>query len=869
MSAEIPVPCSAPARSSLAWPLLAFGLLAASGFSALGYQIVWIRQSSLWLGHETPAVLAVVAAFFGGLAAGALLLGGRIGRSRAPARWYAGCEAVVGLWSLVLVVLMPVVSDWLLGVIGAGPSAAWQWTVAFLGTLLMLLPATAAMGATLPAMERVLATLRPSRRTIASLYAGNTFGAVAGVLATAFWLVPAFGLVRTAVVCAVLNVVCAGLAMVLRFEAASAPRNEDSAAGGVLIMLAATGVLGIGYEVLAVRVLSQVAENTVYTFALLLAVYLVGTAVGAASYRARRLSGAGGERVRDRLLALLAMACLVGGIALWNADTIKAGVAGTLGPGMPAALAAEAAMAIAAFLGPTLVMGALFSHLATQARERGIGLDRSLGVNTIGAALAPFLVGVLLIPVVGSKGSLLLIVAGYLALMSPRAWRTPTAWVAGAGVAVLAVFAPALAFIDVPPGGKIISYREGASAAVSVVEDASGVSRLRIDNREQEGSSSSLFADARQALLPLLLHPAPRHALFLGLGTGVTASAAAEDPRLEVDAVELLPEVVEASAHFTRAFGDGKPNPRLHVIVADARRFARTVPQRYDVIVADNFHPARSGSGSLYTVEHFRAVRAHLEPGGLFCQWLPLHQLDLETLRSIVRSFLVVSPDATLVLATNSLETPVLGLIARARAAPFDRSQLRSRLSSPDSGLAPSRFGLVDEYAVLGSFVAGPASLARFAGPAPINSDDAPVVVYSAPRLTYARDSLPRDRLLLLLRELRITPDEILDAASDRTGADRLAAYWTARNRFIEAGRDVQVSSDVRQMLAQVRGPLLDVLHISPDFRPAYDPLLRMAIALGRIDAQQAQSLLDELVSLQPARPEAAEASRRLGDNPR
>ena len=62
-------------------------------------------------------------------------------------------------------------------------------------------------------------------------------------------------------------------------------------------------------------------------------------------------------------------------------------------------------------------------------------------------------------------------------------------------------------------------------AAVSVVEDADGVARLRINNRQQEGSSATLRVDARQAWLPLLLHPAPRRALFLGLGTGVTASA--------------------------------------------------------------------------------------------------------------------------------------------------------------------------------------------------------------------------------------------------------------------------------------------------------------------------------------------------------
>ena len=365
-------------------------------------------------------------------------------------------------------------------------------------------------------------------------------------------------------------------------------------------------------------------------------------------------------------------------------------------------------------------------------------------------------------------------------------------------------------------------------------------------------------------MLPLLLHPSPRRALFLGLGTGVTASSAAEDSLLQVDAVELLPEVIEASVYFRRMVQDDAHNARLHLMTADARRFVRTTRDRYDVIVSDNFHPARSGSGSLYTVEHFKAVQHRLTEGGLFCQWLPLHQLDLETLRSIVRAFLIVYPRGWAMLATNSLDTPVLGLVARGEADRFDVGQVRARLSGVAMPRSPVEFGISDDLALLGSFIAGPRSLARFAGNAPLNTDDHPVVAYRAPRITYVPDSLPRDRLIALLREVEISPDELLAAPRDSAWASRLAAYWAARNRFIEAGRDVQPTSDVRRMLAQVREPLLSVLHISPDFRPAYDPLLRMAIALGPIDVRAACALLTELKHAQPSRLEAQRALRDL-----
>ena len=852
------------------WPSLA--LMAASGFAGLGYQIVWTQQCAAWLGHESAAVLAVVAAIFGGLAVGALALGPRIERSAVPLRWYAGCEAAIAAWAGVLALAMPGVGEWLLQVTGPEPTPVGQWAIAFTGTFVLLLPATAAMGATLPAMERLGAQLGGAGRSIAAHYASNTLGAVAGVLATAWWLVPTLGLVRTAAICIAANAACALAA--LRWlpdgEPAPPPASVDpSTRAAVLWPLAITGLLGIGYEVLVVRVLSQVAEDTVYTFAMLLAVYLLGSALGAAAWQRWRALWTDPHRARDRLLCGLSMACLASAAGLWGAQGLKDLLTSAAdGGGMAAAVAVEMALALAAFLLPTLAMGALFSHLCAQAGAAGIGFGRAIGVNTLGAALAPPLFGVWLAPAAGPGIALILVGAGYLALATPRTWRRPIAWLPAGAALALFVWAPPLAFIDVPPGGHVVSYREGALAAVSVVADADGVSRLRIDNRQQEGSSESSVVDARQALLPVLLHPAPRHALFLGLGTGMTAAAAAGDTELQVDAVELLPEVIAASRLFTQALDDGVPNPRLHLGAADARRFVRSSRRHYDVIVSDNFHPARSGSAALYTVEHFRAVRARLAPAGVFCQWLPLHQLDLATLRSIVRAFNRVFPQGTALLASNSLETPVIGLVGRADDGRFGLDALRHRLATARFTRPIAASGLSDEYALLGSFVAGPRALARFAGDAPANTDDHPVVSYLAPRITYAPDTLPRDRLIELLGAWTVSPADVLRDDADVGTTRRLAAYWAARDRFIVAGRDVHAVASARDMLAQVGAPLLDVLSTSPDFRPAYDPLLRMALALADSDAPAAAALLGTLVRLQPGRPEAREALRVLHPDP-
>jgi spermidine synthase len=282
-------------------------------------------------------------------------------------------------------------------------------------------------------------------------------------------------------------------------------------------------------------------------------------------------------------------------------------------------------------------------------------------------------------------------------------------------------------------------------------------------------------------------------------------------------------------------------NPRLRILAADARRFVRTAPELYDVIVADNFHPARSGSAALYTVEHFTAVQKRLAPGGLFCQWLPLHQLDLPTLRSIVRSYTNVFPRSWAMLATNSLDTPVIGLVARRDGERIELEGVRERLRNLRMPRSAAEFGIVDDLALLGSFIAGPDSLSKFAEGAPLNTDDHAVVSYLAPRITYAPTSAPRDRLLELLANVDNDSGELLAGATDAGWNSRLAAYW------------------------RVREPLLAVLRISPDFRPAYDPLLQMAGALASSDSAGARELLMQLASRQPDRPEATEALHALG----
>jgi len=833
--------------------VLAILLMFASGACGLVWQMVWTTQFGLALGHEIVAVLSVVAAFFGGISAGSFLLAQRLERSLYPGRWYAGLEALIAIWALLVAFLAPIVlphfSQW----IGAEPSAVWHWALAFFIPLIALLPATLAMGATLPAMERLLR--RGDSQALGNVYAANTAGAMAGLLFAVFFFVPSLGLLSTSLVFAAVNASCALLA----WQFWGGQFNRDSSlnesepnraqtvdastqlvtAQAVALRLFLTGLLGIGYEVLAVRVISQVTENTVFTYAILLAVFLMGTALGAVIIKRASLTLYVTVERTDQAIGALIVSIFVSGISLWWADQSYALPARWFGPSAATALAGEWVAGMTAMLLPSMAMGALFTLLCRQAQQIRMPLGTALGINNLGSALAPILVGLLLLPYAGAAVVLFILIAGYLALRSIKSWSKPAGWVAVGALALLAIFAGPLRFVDVPPGGRLITYREGVMAAVSVVADADGVARLHINNRVQEGSSASGQVETRLAQMPLVMHPSPRTALFLGYGTGYTANAAALDPRVSVKAVELLPEVIDAAGIFALKQGAPASASPVATVAADARRYVQSTTDRHDVIVADLFHPARNGAGSLYTVEHFAAVRSRLEPGGLFCQWLALHQMDIETLRSIVAAFVQVYPNAVAVLASNSLDTPVVGLISRPDQPAWQVETVRSRMTEVSPRMAKALKGakLEDEFAVLGSIMAGPLALKEFVRDATLNTDDRPVVNHRAPWVTYSPQETPRKRLELLMQQLAPNAKDVVGPAQSADAA-RLEAYWAARAKYLAFGMTVRPTPDPRVMLDQLRLPLLEMVKTSPDFRPASEPLLALAEAVRETDPQ-------------------------------
>ena len=152
--------------------------------------------------------------------------------------------------------------------------------------------------------------------------------------------------------------------------------------------------------------------------------------------------------------------------------------------------------------------------------------------------------------------------------------------------------------------------------------------------------------------------------------------------------------------------------------------------------------------------------------------------------------------------------------------------------------------------------------MARFAADAPLNTDDHPVVSYLAPRATYEPEATPAVRLATLLQQWSVEAQDVLGPQATGPAPERLKAYVQARRHYLAAGVGVQAVADPVRMLAQVRQPLLATLQMSPDFLPAYEPLLRLAVALKARDPLASEALLQDLTRLAPAQPGAWAALR-------
>ena len=806
-----------------AWAALCFF---ASGAAALLYEVAWSKQLSYVLGNSLHAVATVVAAFLAGLAIGARLLGVPLAARGNGVRTYAWLEMGVGLLGLVWLPILrgidPVVGALYRALGGEGSAFA---VARFLLLFALLVPPAALMGATLPVLVARFekAWVGP---VLARLYAVNTFGAVAGSVAAGFVLMPGIGLMRTTWVAAALNAGVSALAwtMSARGEArASADASVPRAAAAqpppgprwitpiFALLFALSGLSALAFQIAWVRLFGLVFGSSVYSFSAVLGVYLLGLALGSAAAGlalGRGTSFAAFGRLQLGLaLSTALMAHAFSRLPDWMWQMVQ-----RAGDRWAPLFLSEVGATALLLLVPCALLGAVFP-VATRLLQRHDGGDAAglaYAVNTAGTIAGSLVAGFFAVPTWGVQGTHLAAVLlslaiglGALAMSRLRREGSPWDWAVALGavaaVGVLAVGAPrwdpalmsagvyrpiqasqigrraeagqGSPMSQVTHFERVLYYREGINGSVMVGTDREGLNRwLRVGGKV-DASTGDMETQVLLGLVPAAMADSGARSLVIGLGSGITASAALAAGAGPTDVVELEPGVVAASRFFHEPGASPLDDPRVSLIVGDARTHLAHSGRRYGMVVSEPSNPWIAGINNLFTVDFYRLVRDRLEPRGVFCQWLQLYELSPETLSSLMASFLEVFPSGQVYSVWRGIELLLV-------AAPDNARLSLRRLETPGATRLLGRAN-IRSAEQLPFYYGSPLSSYRAAARgAPLNRDDRPIVEYRAPRDLVAAGRAADPRVLAMIQFAERRPESLF---GDWTAED----WYTSRARLM------------------------------------------------------------------------------------
>jgi spermidine synthase len=754
-----------------------------SGATGLIYEVLWMRMLGLVFGATTLAVSTVLAAFMGGLALGSALAGRLAHRIRKPLSVYGWMEIGIAAYALLVPFLFRWVDNlyaliWQQFQPGFFTFSLWRFVL----SCLMLLIPTTLMGATLPVLSAaLLRSLGQGATAVTRLYACNLVGAILGTLAAGFLLLPAFGVRVTIVVAAAINLIVGLIALVLqkRLVVGEAERpvvvNTDRNLFWFFAAIA-SGFVTISTQVSWTRILTMVIGSSTYAFSIVVALFLIGLAVGAwfvgrkdRSAKLRRwmivveLLTAG-----SLLLSLYVVNRLPWLLISFGRNLQISSWAGLLG--------LQIMSATLLILAPALLMGMVMPLVlvwATGDPARAVSrVGRTYAVNTIGAIAGAFLTGFVLIPITSTKFALILsaatcvIVAG-LAYRPAETSREPLlkrSLAIGAipiVIFILMILAPPMNLADLSIGAydtlvrelartregptetagqpvgpdihKLLMYDEGPTATVTVRQDGDIIS-MAINGRTN--ASDSMFDMPTQVMLgqlPLFVAPRLEKGLIIGYATGVTVGSMLQSPIQSVTCIELEPGTVAGSRFFQHVNNRPLDDARASLIIDDARTFLRVTPNRYDIIVSEPSHPWVPGVANLFTQEFFELGRERLSEQGIFVQWVQIYQLSTESLRSVLATYHKVFPHVLMFRVGGRGKD----LLLIGSNQPLNLDRLPERIGDPRVAAELARVNLNSEADVRSWFVCDEKRLGPAVAGATINTDDNMHIETTVPRETF------------------------------------------------------------------------------------------------------------------------------------
>jgi len=737
-------------------PLLLL-LFAGSGCSALIYEIVWYQLLQLVIGSTVISLGVLLATFMGGLCLGSMALPRiRSLAGRHPLRVYALVEMGIGICGILVLFGMPLVDRVYVAAVGHGfPAMLLRAVVA----AACLLPPTVLMGASLPAASRWLRATPEGVSWMGLLYGGNTVGAVFGCLLAGFYLLRVYDMATATLVAAAINgaVALIGFGMASRTphqagaeEPPATPPAAEAAprSGAVYVTIALSGACALGAEVVWTRLLGLLLGATVYTFSIILAVFLAGLGIGS-GVAAALVRGVARPRVAIGWCQML----LAGAVA-WTAYMLANSLPyWPINPLLSTSpwytFQIDLARSIWAILPAALLWGASFPLALAAVASRGRDAGRMVGgiyaANTAGAIVGALAFSMFLIPAVGTQGCerALILLSALSALFALAPPLRPKPGVLLLAAAVVAAVFLAMSVSGVPSmliaygrritisanSSQILYAGEGMNASIAISRWNDGAVQFHVSGKVE--ASTEPYDMRLQRMLghmPALLHPNPRSVLVVGFGAGVTAGSFVLHPEVKRIVICEMERMIPPVA--TRFFGKENNHvlhdPRVEMVYDDARHFVLTTREKFDVITSDPIHPWVKGSATLYSKEYFELVKQHLNPGGIVTQWVPLYESDLSTVKSELATFFDVFPSGTVWgndTAGGGYDTVLLG---QAEPTKIDVDQLQAKLERPDEARVAASMrevGFNSAIALLSTYAGQGPDLKSWLADAEINRD--------------------------------------------------------------------------------------------------------------------------------------------------
>lgn len=790
---------SNPVRRDLKVLHLVFFL---SGITGLLFGMVWIRLFSSIFGSTTSATGVVFSAFLIGLALGSYLFGHLIDRLRWIVLIFAILEMAIGFIAAALPFILDIVEvryrplflqhlESHLTILGI------QFIISF---IVLFLPAIL-MGGMLPVLGRYLVKQGQSAtRDIGRIFALQTLGASIGCILTGFVLFIQLGVRLTLFSAAGLNIVAAILVILILRQRLIISKQEykqdqqrwvkvipvpQHIISYVLLLFFCSGFTALAYEVILKRMLSLLMGSSLYSFSLMMTIFLLGLACGSALIArtsSRSLRAIFWFGIIEIIIGSLS---IIGFFLCPQLPGVFLKLFVSMGSGYDwiSILYVQIIFTFFVIFPITLLFGMTFplviGYMSTQYENIGRIIGKSYSIMVFGAISGTLITGYVLLPYFGTMRSLICIAVlnvglGILAIVHKSSTPlktltlvvflslslgsayllTPSTELLAIGVFDVSQFASSSGEIkteSILEKQKQLFFLEGPTASVAVFQDDdddAGLS-LKVNGRSINGGGLQVSKNLKLlGHLPMMFHANPQHVLVVGLGMGVTAGITSFYSPEQILIVEPIPEIVQCAQYFTDHNNNVLNKPFVKVLNNDGDNYVALTDQIYDVITSDPMHPLVTGSGKLYSVEYYHHCLTKLSDNGIFCQWLPLHRLSQRDIQILLASFIDVFPDGNLWLSGFDAfligsNKPLNVPMARIRKY-FNDPRIHNDLEDIFRGnpLNVISCGLLDS-----------SDIKKLIQNAPLNTEDFPIIEYTIPKSMYSVNYIENVRLLLKQRQ--------------------------------------------------------------------------------------------------------------------